>query len=165
MMGYMDFKYEIIDNCMVITGTVTTEYCDVITETIDIPSVINGLNVIGINNYSFKLQPYLKSINIPNSVINIGRNAFFTNTHLTEINGVKLKEGVNIINNKFIYHERRIYTIKYQICDDYCDDDELFINNNYFRFTFETIVFPIIRRVIPTLFGNTITIIKNRFTN
>ena len=162
----MDFKYGIIDNCLVITGITTTEYCDVTTETIDIPSVINGLNVIGINNYSFKLQPYLKSINIPNSVINIGRNTFSANPHLTEINGIKLKEGVNIINNKFIYHERRIYSIKYQICDDYCDDDdELFIDNNYFRFTFETMVFPIIRRVVPTLIANTITTIMNRFTN
>ena len=156
----MDFKYKIIDNCVVITGTTTTEYCDVITETIDIPSIINGLNVIGINNYSFKLVPYLKSINIPNSIINIGRNTFSANHHLTEINGVKLKEGVNIINNKFIYYERRIYTIKYQICDDYCDDDELFIDNNYFRFTFEITLLPIARRVFSNLLANDIVSVQ-----
>ena len=80
--------------------------------------------------------------------------------NLEYINGIKLKEGVNIINNKFIYHERRIYTIKYQICDDYCDDDELFIDNNYFRFTFEITLLPIARRVFSNLLANDIVSVQ-----
>jgi hypothetical protein len=80
----------------------------------------------------------LKRISIPNSVIDIDKNVFYNCTKLKEINGINLKEGVNIINNRFILFDRGdvldklIFKIIHQIGDDYICDNEVFIDDKIY---------------------------------
>jgi hypothetical protein len=100
----MNFKYKIIDNEVTITGVK-----DKFTKSIEIPEFIDNL-----------------------PVTNIGEYAFYNCASLKEINGVDIKEGVNFINNRFIYRNQLIYKILYQICDDYiCGYKNIFINGKY----------------------------------
>ena len=94
----MNFKYKIENDKLRIYSVI-----DKSIQSIDIPDTINGNHVFSVYFATFSGCQFL-----------------------TEINGVKLKDGVNIINNKFVYYNRKgsciskmIVKIKYQIDDDY----------------------------------------------
>lgn len=53
---------------------------------------------------------------------------------LKYINGVKLTDTVNVINNRFILYRLCTYKIRYQIGDDYiCGKIIFFIDSKYIR--------------------------------
>lgn len=112
----MSLNYEIENNGVIITGYLT----DLITE-INIPDYIEGYRVI--------------------DIVIISRN---NNRSLTKINNIIINNfGVNIINNRFIFHvlslpySRSFFPIIYGISDDYivkCDGKfYLFINNELYH--------------------------------
>lgn len=89
-------------------------------------------SIISIDNYVFYNCFQLKEITIPNSVNNIGSNIFRGCTKLSNINGINIKEGINVINNKFIYYinpisisSNMVFKIKYQILDDYVTESPI----------------------------------------
>lgn len=103
-------------------------------ECTSLKEIITPNSVTNVGNYAFSQCKSLNHINIPNSITNIGINAFMNCNSIKEINGVKLKEGSNFINNRFIYHYQGIYKILYQIDEDYiCDDKNIFINGERFK--------------------------------
>lgn len=93
----MDFEYRIEND-----GIKIFEHKNRLSESVIIPEVIDGYPVNRISCYIFLYSKSLKYIN-----------------------GVKLKHGVNNINDKFIYHDRFFYTIKYIIGSDYVTTDNL----------------------------------------
>ena len=109
------FNYKIVNNEVIITGCI-----DKSVKSIIIPEFIDNLPITNIDNYAFSACKYLKDIIIPNYVTNIGDYAFSYCTSLKEINGVKLKEYINIIDNRFTCSRYLlIHKIKYQIGGDY----------------------------------------------
>lgn len=112
------FKYEIIDGEVAITG-----YKDKTVTHIDIPEFIDGYPVISITNGGFYNCGELVSVNIPNSVVRIGSESFFTCLSLKSINNIDLVFGINFIGDKFIYQNTFLFSIIYgvssQICSDY----------------------------------------------
>lgn len=100
-------------------------YCESIKRII-LPKYITNINE-GVFAYCYSLN----NIIIPNTINNInGDDAFWCCTSLDQINNINLKDGINIINNKFIHYHQRIYTIKYKICDDYyCNNNRYYIDN------------------------------------
>ena len=85
----MDFEYEIIDGEITITG-----YKNELVESITIPEYIDGYIVRRIGYGAFDGFTYIKEINIPNSVTNIGDEAFWNCKSLTKI---KIPDSVIII--------------------------------------------------------------------
>lgn len=79
------------------------------------------------------------SISIPKlidgkPIDNIELFAFIGCDILKYINGVKLTDGVNVINNRFILYRLCTYKIRYQIGDDYiCGKVIFFIDSKYIR--------------------------------
>lgn len=112
------FEYIIVNNEVTITSIIDES----VTE-ITIPESIDGLPVTNINNRCLRFCNSLININISSSVNSIHYYTFSCCGSLTYINGVKLKIGVNIINNKFITINKRTFKIKHQITDDYISDD------------------------------------------
>lgn len=55
-------------------------------ETLEIPSTIDGVNIVKISNYAFQNQSSLKSIVLPNEIIDIGISAFENCNNLVEVN-------------------------------------------------------------------------------
>jgi hypothetical protein len=68
---YGNLTYEIIKNEVVITDCVTSVV------DVEIPSKIEGYPVLYIGDHAFEECTSLKSVKIPNSVINIGDYAFY----------------------------------------------------------------------------------------
>lgn len=94
----MDFTYEIIDN------------------------KIRIINYIEIFNFSPEIPEFIDDY----PVTDIKMSCFWC-TRIREINGEAIKDGVNLINNKFIYYRNNgsvvdnlIFKIKYEIGDDCC---------------------------------------------
>lgn len=77
------FKYAKGDECAVIID-VAEGFENV--ETLEIPSTIDGVSVVKISNYAFENQNSLKSIALPNGIIDIGYSAFENCTNLAEAN-------------------------------------------------------------------------------
>lgn len=112
----MDFTYEIIDNKIRIVT-----YTEIFNFSPEIPEFIDGY-----------------------PVTDIKMDCFWC-TKIREINGKTIKDGVNIINNKFIYFRNNgkvadnlILKIKYEIGNDYSiiyDDGyyEYFIENMFYN--------------------------------
>lgn len=91
-------------------------------------------SVINIWRSAFYRCTSLKVVIIPDSVTNISDSAFYDCNSLKEINGVKLKEDINLICNRFIYYKQSIYKIRYQIDKDYyCENKNIFINGKYVK--------------------------------
>lgn len=148
----MEFKYKIENNGITITG-----HTDKSVKSINIPEFIDNLPVTNIGGFSFcgytsltritipnrvsiignAVFSHCKSlnhINIPNSITNIGINAFMGCNSIKEINSVKLKEGINLIYNRFIYYKQMVYKIQYGIDSDYyCENKNIFINGKYVK--------------------------------
>ena len=84
--GYL--SYEVLDN-----GTITiTGFDDSVTE-VEIPSEIDGKPVTAIGSSAFSSKK-IKSVTIPDSVIEIGSSAF---SSCTDLQSVKLSSNVSII--------------------------------------------------------------------
>lgn len=138
----MDFKYEIIDCEVIITGIK-----DKTTTNILIPSEINGYPVVWIGSGAFYGSTSIKTVSIPNSVIAIYESAFYNCSALKSvtipksikyisqtafgfchsleyINCIKLNKCA-IINNVFLFYNEYLYKIKYQIDYDYICDTNL----------------------------------------
>ncbi len=82
--GLAVFSYDIEDNKVIITG-----FADAVLEDITIPDEIEGYPVTGIGDMAFYSKG-IKSVNLPETLINIGQYAFGSNA-LTEViipNGV-----------------------------------------------------------------------------
>lgn len=129
------FEYKIENNEVTII-----EVKDKSLTVIDIPEFIDGYPVTKLSHYFVRFCDLLTNINIPNSVNKI---PFFTLSNcnsLIYINSIKLKEGVNIVNNKFIVRGKHSYKIIYQIGDDYhCDGscDYYIINESRYYINFK----------------------------
>lgn len=91
---------------------------------IDIPEFIDGLPVTSLSDTTFCRCFSLYDIKIPKSINNIDFHAlyYFKSQY---INGEKIIDSLNIINDKFIYRNRLVRKIIYQIGVDYCS-----INNS-----------------------------------
>lgn len=135
-----EFNYFIENGTVIINGC---QYFD--TTEITIPEFIEGYPVVKLDYATFynrrdlvninipnsvtyidcsvfRYCYSLTNINIPNSVIEMGSTAIMDTYNLTHINNIKLKLGVNIINNRFICICKEIFKITYQIGDEYnCD--------------------------------------------
>lgn len=110
----MEFEYIVENGEVTITG-----YTDRSVKSINIPGFIDTLPVTTIRYDSFMKCTYLNKITIPNSVTDIHDCVFWNCTSLKEINRIKLKKGVNLINDRFIYYDITVYKIKSQIAYDY----------------------------------------------
>ena len=124
----MGFEYKTENGEVIIVG-----YKDKTVTHLEIPSEIDGYLITGIDNFMFRNFNSLKTIHIPNSVTNIGLDAFSYCETLKYINGIKVNRGLNLINNRFIYYNELTYKICYNICKDYvssnCYDMRYFIGN------------------------------------
>ena len=76
---YGDFKYEVGDNEVTITGYYGSG------RAVTIPSAINGKKVTSIGDWAFEYCDSLTSITIPSGVTSIGNDAFYDCTSLTSI--------------------------------------------------------------------------------
>lgn len=128
----MDFRYIIENNGITITG-----YKNKTITNIEIPNKIGDYPVSKIRDIDIDFNSLVIKIDIPKSVNDIESCALLSfNTELKYINNLEVTDGVNIINDKFVYYNSVIYKITYKICDDYyCKyDDELryFTNNELF---------------------------------
>lgn len=127
----MDFKYRIIDGEATIYHYIGASHPFII-----IPEFIDGYRVTSISGALFAYERSLIGVTIPNSIKFIALNCFHCCDNLAVINGVELKEGLNIINDRFILSNHIICTISYEICGDcYCKynyNDLYFINNRTF---------------------------------
>lgn len=108
------FEYIIENNEVTITGIK-----DESLEKITIPKTIEGYPVTKLNNRCIRFCNSLTNINIPKSVNKIHFHTFSRCDSLICINGVKLKEDINTVNNEFILCNKRSYKIIYQIGYDY----------------------------------------------
>lgn len=108
------FEYKIENNEVTIIETM-----DKSLTVIDIPEFIEGYPVTNIGEFAFCRCFSLYDIKIPKSVNNIDFHAlYYFNSQY--INGEKIVGSVNIINNKFIYRNRLVRKIIYQIGADHC---------------------------------------------
>ena len=115
----MNFDYKIENNEVTII-----EVKDKSLTVIDIPEFIDGYPVTNIGEYAFCRCFYLYDIKIPKSVNNIDFSAlYYFNSQY--INGEKIIDSLNIINDKFIYRNGFVRKIKYQISNDYCSRNNL----------------------------------------
>lgn len=121
----MDFKYKIIDGEVTITG-----YNGITVESIIIPEFIDNLLVTKIGSFSFAHCNTTLNIILPNSVTYLGENSFIGNDMLI-INNIELKEGINVVNNRFIFYNGYTSNIMYQINDDYVCDDGYFMDGEF----------------------------------
>ena len=121
----MDFKYKIFDGEVTITG-----YNGITVESIIIPEFIDNLLVTKIGSFSFAHRDTTLNIILPNSVTYLGENSFIGNDMLI-INNIELKEGVNVVNNRFIFYNGYTSNIMYQINDDYVCDDGYFMDSEF----------------------------------
>ena len=80
---YNSFKYAANENYAVIIDA-ADGFENV--ETLEIPSAIDGVEVVKISNYAFENQSSLKSIVLPNGIIDIGYSAFENCHNLAEVN-------------------------------------------------------------------------------
>lgn len=142
------FEYKIENGEVTITGIK-----DKTVESIIIPKEIDGYPVTNIDNYALDCLPKvrniiipdsilnishdtfancrsLETINIPDSIINIGSDCLLGCRLLIKINNIKLNKGINIINNRFIYHNTWVCKILNQIGNDYYH--ECYGENGYF---------------------------------
>ena len=99
---------------------------------IDIPKYIDALQVTTIRDDCFCFTEEVTNINILDSVININPFDFLYLRNLEYINNIDFKTAFNIVNNRFIYHYKCIFTIRYQINDDYCCPDGTYRNWVFF---------------------------------
>lgn len=111
------FKYKIENNEVTIIGI-----RDKSLEHITIPETIEGYSVTKISYGCLWFQNKLIRINIPTSIQFLDYQQFYGCDSLRYVNDVEIKVGINMINNKFILWNKKIYVIKHQIGNDYyCD--------------------------------------------
>ena len=77
--SYGDYSYKVLDN-----GTVEITSYSGSEEKVDIPAEIDGKSVTSIGSYAFK-SSLCTDVTIPDSVISIGKSAFFDCALLTSI--------------------------------------------------------------------------------
>ncbi len=77
------YKYAVGNECAVIIEA-AEGFKNV--ETFEIPTTIDGVNIVKISNFAFQNQSSLKSIVIPNEIIDIGISAFENCNNLVEVN-------------------------------------------------------------------------------
>ena len=130
----MEFKYKIDNGEVTITGIKNWYAYPTI---IDIPELIDGYPVTTLGNNAF-ISAFVTHLNLPKSINGIGYFTFSDCEKLTYINNIRVKYGVNVINDRFIYYDKGVSKIYYQISDDYCcnppSGDKLyyFINNKFY---------------------------------
>ena len=100
------FKYAKGDECAIIID-VAEGFEDV--ETLEIPSAIDGVEVVKISNYAFENQSSLKSVALPNGIIDIGYSAFKDCKNLAEVN---LPEQLQYIRQNAFENCRNIGNIE-----------------------------------------------------
>lgn len=91
----MDFKYEIIDCEVIITGIK-----DKTTTNILIPSEINGYPVVWIGSGAFYGSTSIKYVSIPNSVIAIYESAFY---NCSALKSVTTPKSIKHISNRICF--------------------------------------------------------------
>lgn len=124
-MDYNFFEYKIENDEATITG-----YNDRSAKSIIIPGFIDNLPVTKIGSFSFAHCNTTLNIILPNSVTYLGENSFIGNDMLI-INNIELKEGINVVNNRFIFYNGYTSNIMYQINDDYVCDDGYFMDGEF----------------------------------
>ena len=112
----MEFKYKIDNGEATITGIKNWFRLPTI---IDIPESIDGYPVTEINYSAFWGHDRAISIIIPITIINIEHECFWGCNSINEINGVKLENGLCLINNRHVWYDRDIFKINHQIGGDY----------------------------------------------
>ena len=112
------FEYIIENNEVTITGII-----DKSLEHITIPETIEGYSVTKIDYSCLWFDYSLININIPSSINELDCLLLSRCVSLRYVNDMKIQIGViNMINNKFILWNKKIYVIKHQIGNDYyCD--------------------------------------------
>ena len=92
---YGDLTYEVSGNTIEITG------CNKSAVDVVIPSKIKGRTVTSIGDDAFRGRSSLRSITIPDSVTNIGKNAFYSCKNLNRVNIIDLAAWRNISFESF----------------------------------------------------------------
>lgn len=124
----MGFEYKIENDEIIITGHVNK-----MVESIVIPDTIEGYPVTKIGNAFYDCY-YIRKVDLPNTVTKIGSCVFpraFIGLQTLTINNIEVKEGVNVINNRFIFYNGYTSNILYQINDDYVCDDGYFMDGEF----------------------------------
>lgn len=89
---YDNFYYKIVDNEIIITDVVNKDI-----ETINIPNSINGVITTKIDSYAFYKYTNLKTIVLPDTLLEIGEYAFYG---CTSLSNVTLPEGLISIGER-----------------------------------------------------------------
>ena len=92
---YGDLTYEVSGNTIEITG------CNKSAVDVVIPSKIKGRTVTSIGDDAFRGRSSIRSITIPDSVTNIGKNAFYSCKNLNRVNIIDLAAWRNISFESF----------------------------------------------------------------
>ena len=129
------FEYEIIDGEVTITGINgfigsqplarydgdrLVTYCDDnFIKSLTIPDSIDGYPVTKIDEWAFAPCKSLVHISIPNSIINISSTILYTANSLSKINDIEIVDRFCKIQNRFIYTNKYILKIVFNILDCY----------------------------------------------